>query len=237
MSTRWALKSTVKRNRPASRRGGAGVLLSGGLDSFALIAHALKRKRLVWPVFVRCGFRWEHEELRSIKRFLARVRGPELTPLTVLALPLQKGTVAPWATGGRPPGARSEDRAVFLPGRNLMLAASAALALRPFGVREVMLGTLKGNPFHDATPAYFRQLSALLSRSLDVRFRVSAPFRSWTKAEVIRRYGDWPIHLSVSCLTPSKGRHCGRCNKCSERKKAFREAGVTDRTVYVSRRG
>ena len=27
--------------------------------------------------------------------------------------------------------------------------------------------------------------------------------------------------------------HCGRCNKCAERRRAFRAAGVEDRTVYV----
>jgi 7-cyano-7-deazaguanine synthase len=29
-------------------------------------------------------------------------------------------------------------------------------------------------------------------------------------------------------------RHCGRCNKCAERRKAFADAGIADGTPYAS---
>jgi 7-cyano-7-deazaguanine synthase len=40
--------------------------------------------------------------------------------------------------------------------------------------------------------------------------------------------------LTFSCLAPQGRRHCGRCNKCAERKRAFRQAGIPDPTKYAS---
>ena len=37
-----------------------------------------------------------------------------------------------------------------------------------------------------------------------------------------------PFELTLSCMQPKNGRHCGRCSKCRERIEAFGEAGETD---------
>ena len=41
-----------------------------------------------------------------------------------------------------------------------------------------------------------------------------------------------PLELTLSCMQPADGRHCGRCSKCRERRDAFLEAGVRDPTPY-----
>jgi 7-cyano-7-deazaguanine synthase in queuosine biosynthesis len=38
-----------------------------------------------------------------------------------------------------------------------------------------------------------------------------------TKAQVVRRAGDAPLHLSFPCLKPRGLRECGRCSKCEEK--------------------
>ncbi|MDO8730180.1 MAG: 7-cyano-7-deazaguanine synthase, partial [Candidatus Omnitrophota bacterium] len=42
-----------------------------------------------------------------------------------------------------------------------------------------------------------------------------------------------PWEKTFSCLNPKDHRHCGRCQKCAERRAGFRAAGVTDPTRYV----
>jgi len=41
-----------------------------------------------------------------------------------------------------------------------------------------------------------------------------------------------PLKLTFSCISPVSGQHCGRCNKCAERRRAFADAGVPDPTDY-----
>jgi len=49
----------------------------------------------------------------------------------------------------------------------------------------------------------------------------------------VRRARALPLHLTLTCLQPHDGLHCGRCNKCEERRRAFAEAGVADTTAYA----
>ena len=41
-----------------------------------------------------------------------------------------------------------------------------------------------------------------------------------------------PLELTLSCMNPQGGRHCGRCSKCRERRDAFHDASVEDPTRY-----
>ena len=43
-----------------------------------------------------------------------------------------------------------------------------------------------------------------------------------------------PLELTLSCMNPKDGAHCGQCSKCRERRDAFHEAGVPDRTRYAT---
>ncbi len=43
-----------------------------------------------------------------------------------------------------------------------------------------------------------------------------------------------PLGLTFSCLAPQRGLHCGACNKCSERRRAFVEVGLHDPTEYAA---
>jgi len=61
---------------------------------------------------------------------------------------------------------------------------------------------------------------------------VLRPYLGLAKAEVMGRGRDLPLGLTFSCLRPAGGRHCGACNKCAERRRAFADAGMTDPTAY-----
>jgi 7-cyano-7-deazaguanine synthase len=41
------------------------------------------------------------------------------------------------------------------------------------------------------------------------------------------------LELTLSCMNPKDGMHCGLCSKCRERRDAFNEAGVEDKTPYA----
>ena len=209
------------------------VLASGGIDSAALLTRSLTAGGRVVPLFLRCGLSWEAAELSWLRRFLRAVRSQHLLPLRVLDVPLRSTYGAHWSlTGRRVPGAASADAEVYLPGRNVLLLTHAAILCAREGLTTIALGTLKGNPFGDATPRFFRDMAACLSQALRRPIRVLAPLRWLTKPQLIRATPDVPWALTFSCLQPRGRRHCGRCNKCAERRRAFHVAGVPDPTGY-----
>jgi 7-cyano-7-deazaguanine synthase len=96
------------------------------------------------------------------------------------------------------------------------------------------VGTLGGNPFSDASPAFFHALAGVLRRALGRPITILAPLRRFTKPQLIRAWSHLPLELTFSCLQPSGFRPCGRCNKCAERRRAFRQAGLSTRAQALS---
>jgi len=210
------------------------VLASGGLDSCVLLADLAGRAE-VFPVYVAAGLAWEEEEQRALAAYLEAVRAPSLRPLTVLSLAAQPLLDGHWSLTGRAvPGADTLDSAVFIPGRNVLLFALTAVWCATHDVPEIAVGSLGDNPFPDATPAFFEGFGRALSAGLGRGVRLVAPYRGRHKQELIAEFRHLPLELSMTCIAPSGGRHCGRCNKCHERQVAFTEAGVADVTVYAA---
>jgi len=209
------------------------ALVSGGLDSCALLADLARRYDRVHPVFVRQGLFWEAAELCALRRFL---RATKLPDFVILDLPVRDLYGAHWSTTGQAvPGAQTRDDAVYLPGRNLLLLTKAAVFCAQNEIGTMALGSLGHNPFADATPQFFREFAKTAGLALGCRLRVIAPYRKLVKAQVIRRHRELPLHLSLSCIAPQRTVHCGHCNKCAERRQAYHLAGIADRTIYASR--
>lgn len=211
------------------------VLVSGGLDSCVLAVHLAARARTVYPVYVRQGLIWEAVEQHWMKKFLAAVAEPNIEPLQEIALPVTDLYSSHWSTTGEStPDHLSDDREVYLPGRNLLLLAKTSLYCALNKIPSAALGPLAGNPFADSTPEFFSRFGEIASLALGFSFTVETPFAKLTKAEVIRIGHHLPLELSFSCIRPADLNHCGTCNKCAERRRSFQEAGVEDKTQYES---
>ncbi len=212
---------------------GIAVLTSGGLDSCVLLAD-LAREAEVWPVYVRAGLVWEDEERRAVDRFIAALNSPNVRPVTELSAPMRPIYGSHWSTTGiDAPKPGDADDAVFMPGRNIVLIGLTAVWCSTRAVHKIAIGSLGGNPFPDATPEFFEAFGAALSRGLAHEIAVLAPYRGRAKADLIRENPHLPLELSLTCMTPVNGIHCGGCQKCEERIDAFTAAGVQDRTQYA----
>lgn len=210
--------------------------MSSGLDSAVLLAHEAAHYE-VRPVYVRCGLAWEAAELRMLSRLVAApAMRDRLQPLTVVDVPLHD--VYPpdhWAMTGRPPAYDAPDGEVYLMGRNITLLAKAGLVAARAEAWRIVLGSLGGNAFPDASPAFFTAMAEALSRGLAHALTVVTPFANLRKPQVIElgaRLGV-PFELTLSCMNPADDAHCGRCSKCRERREAFAEAAVLDPSTYA----
>ncbi len=210
------------------------VLASGGADSAILVADLLRRGRAVHPINVRFGLAWEAAEEAHLRRFLATLTDPAPRPLVVLDVPIAPVYGSHWSVSGQHvPDDDTPDDAVYLPGRNLLLLALPSVWCQLNGVHQIALGTLKGNPFPDATDAFFTGFSGLVERGMDHVLDVLTPFSELTKADVLELGRGLALEQTFSCIDPRDGRHCGRCNKCAERRHAFASCSIDDRTDYA----
>ena len=187
------------------------VLVSGGLDSCVLAADLARRQRVL-PIYVRNGLRWEATELYWLRRFLSSIPRRAIAPLVVLDLPMQDVYQKHWSLTGRVPGRRSDDREVYLPGRNIILLTKAVLLCQQAGIKQIALGPLGHNPFPDSRPSFFRQMERTFAAGIRWRGRILAPYLACTKSQVIRKGLSLglPLHLTFSCLQPIGRRPCGR---------------------------
>jgi 7-cyano-7-deazaguanine synthase len=140
-----------------------------------------------------------------------------------------------WAIRGEPPAFDTPDEDVYIDGRNVILLSKAAVYMARNRIARVLIGPLAGNPFPDATPEFFDGMARALSLGLAAPIAIDAPFAALEKSDVIRRGLDLgvPFELTLSCMQPRDGLHCGRCSKCRERRDAFHHADVADPTAYA----
>jgi 7-cyano-7-deazaguanine synthase len=211
------------------------VLFSAGLDS-AVLAAAEAQHGTVHAVYVSCGLAWESEELEAVDRLLATPTFERVRPLARLGFSAQDLYPAThWALTGTPPAFDTPDEDVYLTGRNVMLLSKAGVYCAQHGLHRIALATLAGNPFPDATPSFFDTMADALSLGLNHRIEIAAPFAALHKSDVIQlgvKLGV-PLELTLSCMNPQRGLHCGICSKCRERRDAFNEAGLADPTTYA----
>lgn len=214
------------------------VLVSGGIDSAVALAEAVQSGEPVVPVYVRSGLIWESAEMYWLGRFLQTLEADGLAPLVTLEAPAADLYGDHWSlTGESPPAAGSPDAAVYLPGRNLLLLAKTGVFAAQRGCRAIVMGPLAANPFPDGTRAFFDAMARAIGigMGLDAELPVLTPLAGLSKAGVVRRGADYRLDLTLSCLDPVEGGfHCGVCNKCAERRRGFREAGVPDPTEYAA---
>lgn len=213
------------------------MLCSAGLDSAVLTAH-LARTAIVLPVYVSAGLAWEAAERAALTRLLA---SPAFAArvLPPLSLGFDMRDVYPsthWALTGTPPDYDTPDEDVYIAGRNIVLLGKAGIACAYRSIPRLAIGPLAGNPFPDATPQFFETMGRALSLGLAHDITIEAPFANRTKAEVIALGVELGVDLALtlSCMNPQDGRHCGRCSKCRERRDAFAEAGIEDPTEYAA---
>jgi 7-cyano-7-deazaguanine synthase len=209
------------------------VLASGGLDSSILLAK-LAGDAEVYPIYVRCGFKWEDAEIRFLRLFIDALKNPSVRRATELSVPAAALYGDHWSvTGARVPTADEPDENTYLPGRNILLISLAAIWGSTHSVSRIAIGSLGGNPFPDATPQFFENFARDLGLGLSCQIVVEAPLRGFHKEDLIRGFKDLPLQLTLTCMAPVGSIHCGRCNKCFERQQAFQRAGVADRTSYL----
>lgn len=203
-----------------------------------LLAYELRGAERVQPIHVRAGLAWEDAEAHAIERLLqgAPFAGRTAPSRTIVVDMRDVYPPTHWAVTGTPPAYDTPDEDVYLEGRNLGLISKASVLCARLGLDRLSMGTLQGNPFPDATPEFLEAMARAVSLGLNRPFTIATPLRTMHKEDVVTLGIELgvPLELTLSCMNPQRGIHCGQCSKCRERRDGFAAAGVGDKTTYAA---
>jgi 7-cyano-7-deazaguanine synthase len=124
---------------------------------------------------------------------------------------------------------------IIVPFRNAIFLSVAVAYAISVGANRIFYGAQGSDePFYpDCRKKFYKVFEKAAVLGTDRKITIDAPFSSITKSELIKIGTELgvPYHLTWSCYL-NGSHHCGKCESCINRKKAFIEAGVQDPTQY-----
>ncbi|WOB50222.1 7-cyano-7-deazaguanine synthase QueC [Xanthomonas hydrangeae] len=218
----------------------AVVLLSGGMDSAAVVALAQEQGFAVHALSVRYGQR-HTSELDAAAR-VATAQG--VIAHKVVDVDLRSiGGSALTADIDVPDAGGDGIPVTYVPARNTIMLSLALGWAEVIGADDLFCGVnaVDYSGYPDCRPEFVRAFEVLanLATKAGVEgagLRVHAPLQFLSKADIVRegvRLGV-DFGLTVSCYrADADGRACGHCDACRLRAAGFADAGIPDPTHYA----
>lgn len=210
------------------------IIYSGGLDSTTLLYEECDRVALA--VTFDYGSNHAAREIACARHHCER--------LGIEHLVIELGFMGRYfhsslLSGGDaiPSGNYDEEnmKSTVVPFRNgIMLSIACGLA-ESRGLKRVLIANHGGDHaiYPDCRPSFINAMDAAMRAGTYVNVEIAAPYTHLTKADIVRRGTQLGVDYveTYSCYRGGE-HHCGTCGTCSERREAFREAGIPDPTVY-----
>ena len=124
---------------------------------------------------------------------------------------------------------------IIVPFRNAIFLSVAVAYAASVGAKKIFYGAHGSDePFYpDCRPAFYKSFEETARLGTDDDITIEAPFSGGPKSEIIKKGAELgvPFELTWSCYFGGK-KHCGKCESCVNRKRAFEDAKVPDPTEY-----
>ncbi len=212
------------------------IIYSGGLDSTTLLYE--ERERVALAVTFDYGSNHAAREIACARHHCSLLGIEHLViELGFMCQYFQSSLLS----GGDaiPSGYYDEEnmKSTVVPFRNgIMLSIACGLA-ESRGLKRVLIANHGGDHaiYPDCRPEFIDAMDAAMRAGTYVNVEIAAPYTNLGKADLVRRGAKLGIDYSqtYSCYRGGE-QHCGTCGTCTERREAFREAGIPDPTEYCS---
>ena len=212
------------------------IIYSGGLDSTTLLYE--ERERVALAVTFDYGSNHAAREIACAKHHCALLGIEHLViELGFMSRYFQSSLLS--GAADIPDGNYDEAnmKSTVVPFRNgIMLSIACGLA-ESRGLKRVLIANHGGDHaiYPDCRPMFVDAMNAAMQAGTYEGVQLAAPYTNISKADIIRRGARLGIDYGAtySCYRGGE-HHCGTCGTCTERREAFREAGIPDPTKYNS---
>jgi 7-cyano-7-deazaguanine synthase len=222
------------------------LLLSGGLDSTTMLAHAVQQGFDVHAMTFRYGQR--HSSEIDAARRVARHYG--VRDHVVVDIDLRTFGGSALTADIDVPKDRTDDAisrgipVTYVPARNTIFLSFCLAWAEVLDASDIFIGVnaLDYSGYPDCRPEYvaaFQQMANLATRGGvegTTPIRIRTPLLDLTKRQIIELGRSLGVDYSItqSCYDPAEsGEACGHCDACHLRLKGFSEAGMVDPLPYV----
>ena len=212
------------------------IIYSGGLDSTTLLYE--ERERVALAVTFDYGSNHAAREIACAKHHCALLGIEHLViELGFMSRYFQSSLLS--GAADIPDGNYDEEnmKSTVVPFRNgIMLSIACGLA-ESRGLKRVLIANHGGDHaiYPDCRPMFVDAMNAAMQAVTYEGVQLAAPYTNISKADIIRHGARLGIDYGAtySCYRGGE-HHCGTCGTCTERREAFREAGIPDPTKYNS---
>lgn len=208
------------------------VVLSGGPDSATVAYWAKKQGYEIYAITFNYG------QIATKETDCAQNIATKLgAPIKVIDLSTLKEVFGEVTSLCNPciPMTSSFSQPIIVPFRNAIFLSVAVSYAASICANKVFYGAQGSDePFYpDCRREFYKAFETAASLGTDMAMSIEAPFSGRPKSETISIGVELgvPFELTWSCYF-NELNHCGKCESCVNRKRAFSEAGIRDPTEY-----
>jgi 7-cyano-7-deazaguanine synthase len=209
------------------------VVLSGGPDSATVLYWAKKEGYDVYAVSFRYG-QIATKEVECAHEIAEKLQ-ISLKVVDLSALKDVFGAVTSLCNQNIPMTSIFSNP-IIVPFRNAIFLSVAVSYANSICANKIFYGAHGSDePFYpDCRREFYKAFEKAACLGTGTEISIEAPFSDRTKAGIIQAGAELgvPFNLTWSCYR-NAAKHCGKCESCVNRKKAFVNAGVCDPTEYV----
>jgi 7-cyano-7-deazaguanine synthase len=209
------------------------VVLSGGPDSATVAYWAKKQGYDLSAITFKYG-QIATKETKSAQKIAEKLGAPiKIIDLSTLKEVFGKVTSL---CNADIPMTSSFSKPIIVPFRNgIFLSVAVAYAIS-IGAGRIFYGAQGSDePFYpDCRREFYKHFERTARLGTETKISIEAPFSDLTKSEMIKLGAELgvPFNLTWSCYLDGE-KHCGKCESCINRKKAFETAKIPDPTEYM----
>ena len=224
------------------------VLLSGGIDSSTTLAIAKSTGKKNYALSFRYGQR-HTVELEAAQKVARSLKAADHK---IIDIDLRQFGGSALTDDIRVPkhkdvnDLKKDDIPItYVPARNTIFLSYAMAWAEVLKASSIYIGVtaVDYSGYPDCRPdfiAAFEKMAHLATKTgvtKETILKIETPLIHLSKGQMIKAGHDlWVDYsLTLSCYDPDeKGRSCGGCDSCLHRIKGFKDAGITDPTIYYT---
>jgi 7-cyano-7-deazaguanine synthase len=210
----------------------AVIVLSGGPDSATVAYWAKQQNYQIYPITFKYG-QIAVKETQAAQKIAHKLE----TSTKIIDLSALKDifSTATSLVNRDIPLTAEFSTPIIVPFRNAIFLSAAVAYAITVKAKKIFYGAQGSDePFYpDCRRKFYEAFEKAAQLGTCEDITIQAPFSNLTKAQLIKEGTklNVPFELTWSCYLDGN-KHCGKCESCINRKKAFQEANIADSAKY-----